>query len=57
MLCTKCDCKVKSLYRVAVAPKLVGDFCEPCINQWFDLRDKIVSDAFREFLPPVKKTK
>ena len=54
--CSKCKTKVKQIYRVAVAPKLEAKFCNDCCNKWFDLRDKVVSDAFREYLP-VSKSK
>ena len=54
--CGKCKKNVKSLYIVAVAPKLQASLCNECINAWFDLRDKLIADAFREYLP-VSKSK
>lgn len=55
-ICQKCKGKTKILYRIAVMPKLEAKFCNECCNKWFDLRDKLVSDAFRQYLP-VSKSK
>ncbi len=54
--CRKCGEKVKQTYRVVVAPKCDAEFCQNCCNAWFDLRDKLVADAFRDYVS-VSKSK
>jgi len=54
--CRKCGAKPKTAFKVVAAYKLEADFCQDCYNAWFDLRDKVVEDAFRNFLP-VSKSK
>lgn len=49
--CRKCGKKEKTLYKVSVGwPKAEGDFCNECVNKWFDLRDKLVVEAFRDYI-------
>lgn len=48
--CTRCNRKEKQTYKVTAAPKTSADLCSACYNAWFDLRDKLVSEAFHTFV-------
>lgn len=52
--CRKCNKTVKHSFKVVAAHKLEAELCQDCYNAWFDHRDKMVADAFREFIPPNK---
>ena len=54
--CSKCKVSQKQIYSAIVGHKLRGDFCSDCINKWFDIRDKLVEEAFRDYIS-VSKSK
>jgi len=53
-VCTKCGKNEKNLYKVVEVKALNTVFCRDCYNTWFDIRDKIVADAFREYVEKKK---
>lgn len=54
--CVKCKQAQKQIYKVVEGHKLSADFCHNCYNSWFDLRDKLTNEAFREYIS-VSKSK
>lgn len=49
--CRKCGKKqLRQVYRVIAGHKLEAQFCQECYNKWFDVRDKVVEEAFREYI-------
>lgn len=54
--CLKCGVAQKQIYKVVEGSKLFADFCVDCYNKWYDLRDKLTNDAFREYIT-VSKSK
>lgn len=48
--CIKCGVEQKQIYKVVEGPKLQADLCHNCYNSWFDLRDKLTNDAFRQYI-------
>lgn len=53
--CVVCKIPQKQIYPVSVARNLKANLCSECYNKWFDKRDKVVEEAFRDFL--ASKTK
>lgn len=48
--CVRCKEPQKRVFQVVVAHKLKANLCDKCYNSWFDARDKLVEEAFRDFL-------
>ena len=47
--CAHCNTLADYL-NVYVDTKLGGSFCSKCYNIWYEMRDKLVTDAFKDFI-------